>query len=64
MKCFPQVWFLNPLVKNPNIVVGDFSYYDDSEGPEQFDSVSNVLAYSVVVGNPAKVIKQRFPDQL
>ena len=27
-----------PLVKNPNIVVGDYSYYDDPEGPEQFES--------------------------
>ena len=26
------------LVKNPNIVVGNYSYYDDPEGPEQFES--------------------------
>lgn len=26
--------------------------------------VSNVPAYSVVGGNPAKVIKQRFPDEV
>ena len=38
MKGFPQVGFLKPLVKNPNIVVGDYSYYDDPEGPEQFES--------------------------
>ncbi len=35
---FPQVGFLKPLVKNPNIVVGEYSYYDDPEGPEQFEA--------------------------
>ncbi|MFO0936388.1 MAG: Vat family streptogramin A O-acetyltransferase [Gemmataceae bacterium] len=38
MKGFPQVGFLKPLVKNPNIVVGDYSYYDDPEGPENFEA--------------------------
>ncbi len=38
MKGFPQVGFLKPLVKNPNIVVGEYSYYDDPEGPEQFEA--------------------------
>ena len=38
MKSFPQVGFLKPLVKNPNIVIGDYSYYDDPEGPEQFEA--------------------------
>lgn len=38
MKGFPQVGFLKPLVKNPNIVIGDYTYYDDPEGPEQFEA--------------------------
>lgn len=38
MKGFPQVGFLKPLVKNPNIVVGDYTYYDDPDGPEHFES--------------------------
>jgi virginiamycin A acetyltransferase len=38
MKGFPQVGFLKALVKNPNIVVGEYSYYDDPEGPEQFEA--------------------------
>ncbi len=32
MQGFPQVGFLKPLVKTPNVVVGDYSYYDDPEG--------------------------------
>lgn len=38
MAGFPQVGYLRPLVKNPNIVVGDYSYYDDPEGPEHFEA--------------------------
>lgn len=38
MKGFPQIGFLKSIVKNPNIFVGDFSYYDDPEGPEHFET--------------------------
>lgn len=34
---FPQVGFLKPLVKNPQIVVGDYTYFDDPDGPEHFE---------------------------
>lgn len=33
---FPQVGFLKPLVSDPNVVVGDYTYYDDPDGPEHF----------------------------
>jgi virginiamycin A acetyltransferase len=32
----PRVGFLKPLIDRPNIAVGDFTYYDDPEGPEHF----------------------------
>ncbi len=35
---YPQVGFLKSLVKNENIIVGDYTYYDDPEGPELFES--------------------------
>ena len=38
MKGFPQVGFLKPLVKNPNTVVDEYSYYDDPDGPEHFEA--------------------------
>lgn len=38
MPGFPQVGFLKPLVKSPNIQVGDYSYYDDPDGPENFET--------------------------
>lgn len=38
MKGFPQIGFLKPLVKNPNVVVGEYTYYDDPDGPEHFEA--------------------------
>ena len=32
----PRVGFLKPLVDDPQIEIGDFTYYDDPDGPEHF----------------------------
>ncbi|MBX3578329.1 MAG: CatB-related O-acetyltransferase [Rhizobiaceae bacterium] len=32
----PRVVFLKPLIDAPNIEIGDFTYYDSPEGPEDF----------------------------
>ena len=32
----PRVGFLKGLVTSPNIEIGDFTYYDDPEGPDKF----------------------------
>ena len=37
MAGFPRVGFLKPLVKCPNVVVGEYTNYDDPEGPEHFE---------------------------
>lgn len=37
MAGFSQVGFLKPLIKNPNVVVGEYTYYDDPDGPEHFE---------------------------
>lgn len=50
MKGFPQVGFLKALVKNPAIVVGDYSYYDDPDGPERFER-DNVLYHYPFLGD-------------
>ena len=34
----PRVGFLKPLVTAENIEIGDFTYYDDPEGPDQFQT--------------------------
>jgi virginiamycin A acetyltransferase len=39
----PRVGFLKPLVDHPLIEIGDFTYYDDPDGPEHF--VEKCVAY-------------------
>jgi virginiamycin A acetyltransferase len=41
MAGFPQVCFIKNTVTNPNIVIGDYTYYDDPEDSENFER--NVL---------------------
>jgi virginiamycin A acetyltransferase len=49
MAGFPQVGFLKNLVTRPNILVGDYTYYDDPEGPERFEQ--NVLYHYPFIGD-------------
>lgn len=49
MEGFPQVCFINNTVRNPNIIVGDYSYYDDPEEPENFER--NVLYHYPFLGD-------------
>jgi len=37
MAGFPQVCFIKNTVTNPNIVIGDYTYYDDPEDSEHFE---------------------------
>lgn len=41
MAGFPQVCFIRNTVKSPNIIVGEYTYYDDPDGAEDFER--NVL---------------------
>jgi len=50
MAGFPQVGFLKNFISSPNIVVGDYTYYDDPEGPERFEQ-HNVLYHYPFVGD-------------
>jgi virginiamycin A acetyltransferase len=49
MKGFPQVCFIKNTVTNPNIVVGDYTYYDDPEDSESFER--NVLYHFPFIGD-------------
>jgi virginiamycin A acetyltransferase len=49
MKGFPQVCFIKNTVKNPNIIVGDYTYYDDPEDSENFER--NVLYHFPFIGD-------------
>jgi virginiamycin A acetyltransferase len=49
MEGFPQVCYIKNTVKNPNIVVGDYTYYDDPEDSENFER--NVLYHFPFIGD-------------
>lgn len=46
---FPQVCFIKNTVSNPNIIIGDYTYYDDPEDAENFER--NVLYHFPFVGD-------------
>ncbi|HYH40172.1 MAG TPA: CatB-related O-acetyltransferase [Azospirillum sp.] len=46
----PRVGFLKAFVTRPNIVVGDYTYYDDPERPEHFQD-RNVLYHYEFTGD-------------
>ena len=45
----PRVCYIKNVVKNPNIIIGDYTYYDDPENPEEFES--NVLYHYNFIGD-------------
>ncbi|HEX6993402.1 MAG TPA: Vat family streptogramin A O-acetyltransferase [Gammaproteobacteria bacterium] len=49
MKGFPQVCFIRNTVKNPNIVIGEYTYYDDPDDSENFER--NVLYHFPFIGD-------------
>jgi len=49
LKKFPQVGFIKNLNSNPNIIIGDYTYYDDLKGPENF--FKNVLYHYPFMGD-------------
>ena len=49
MAGFPQVCFIKNTVKNPNIIIGDYTYYDDPEDSENFER--NVLYHFPFIGD-------------
>lgn len=49
MAGFPQVCFIRNTVQNPNIIVGEYTYYDDPENSEDFER--NVLYHFPFIGD-------------
>lgn len=49
MTGFPQVCYIKNTVKNPNIIVGDYTYYDDPVDAENFER--NVLYHFPFIGD-------------
>ena len=49
MEGFPQVCFIKNTVRNPNIIIGDYTYYDDPDDAENFER--NVLYHFPFIGD-------------
>jgi len=49
MAGFPQICFIKNTVTNPNILIGDYTYYDDPEDSENFER--NVLYHFPFIGD-------------
>ncbi len=49
MADFPQVCYIKNIVKNPNIIVGDYSYYDGPDHAENFER--HVLYHFPFIGD-------------
>ncbi|SRR5579883_549672 len=49
MKGFPQICFIRNTVSNPNIIIGEYTYYDDPEDSEDFER--NVLYHFPFIGD-------------
>jgi virginiamycin A acetyltransferase len=55
MAGFPQVCYLKNVIDAPNIVIGDYTYYDDPDGPEAFQR--NVLYHFPFIGDTLRIGK-------
>ena len=49
MDGFPQVCYIKNTVSSPNIIIGDYSYYDDPDDSENFER--NVLYHNPFIGD-------------
>ena len=49
MAGYPQVCYLRNAITRPNILVGDYTYYDDPDGADRFEQ--NVLYHFPFVGD-------------
>ncbi len=46
---FPQVCYIKNIITRENIIVGDYTYYDDPQGVERFEK--NVLYHFPFIGD-------------
>ena len=53
IKGLNQICFIKNTVKNPNIEIGDYTYYDDPEDSENFER--NILYHFDFIGDKLKI---------
>ena len=55
MPGFPQVCYLKNVIDDPQIEIGDYTYYDDPDGPDNFRR--NVLYHFAFIGDRLRIGK-------
>lgn len=40
---YDKLCFLKNIIKNPNIIIGDYTYYDDFEDVSNFKKTSSII---------------------
>ena len=50
MEGFKRVCYIKNVIKKPNIIIGDYTYYDDADHPEDFEN-KNVLYHYEFIGD-------------
>jgi Acetyltransferase (isoleucine patch superfamily) len=57
----PSLCYIKNVIKNPNIIVGDFTYYDDVNGAEQFEKHVthhyNFIGDKLIIGKFCQIAK-------
>ena len=59
----PSLCYIKNVVKNPNIIVGDYTYYDDKDGAERFEE--HVAHFYPFIGDELRLrlISRRYPAE-
>ena len=57
----PSLCYIKNVVKNPNIIVGDYTYYDDVDGADQFEKhvthFYNFIGDKLIIGKFCAIAK-------
>ena len=57
----PSLCLIKNVVKNPNIIVGDYTYYDDVDGADQFEKhvthFYNFIGDKLIIGKFCAIAK-------
>ena len=57
----PRLCFIKNVVKNPRIIIGDYTYYDDVDGADQFEKhvthFYDFIGDNLIIGTNSVVAK-------
>ena len=64
----PSLCFIKNVVKNPRIIIGDYTYYDDVDGADQFEKhvthFYDFIGDRLIIGKFCAIAKDGWCDDL